>query len=70
MLDGLDAETTFQSTRPVKGATALDGYLNDSTVFQSTRPVKGATRTGGEHGHTDAVSIHAPREGRDVPGHS
>ena len=36
-------------------------------MFQSTRPVKGAT---GGHGYSNTmplVSIHAPREGRDVP---
>ena len=34
----------FQSTRPVKGATALVGAAAESNLtFQSTRPVKGAT---------------------------
>ena len=33
--------------------------------FQSTRPVKGATRLGQMLEANTAVSIHAPREGRD-----
>ena len=35
-------------------------------VFQSTRPVKGATATYDNLPASDKVSIHAPREGRDV----
>ena len=34
--------------------------------FQSTRPARGATRGGGSPGHRRAVSIHAPRTGRDL----
>ena len=35
------------------------------SLFQSTRPVKGATRWQHRLRHHRAVSIHAPREGRD-----
>ena len=35
--------------------------------FQSTRPVKGATGLDGDDRRRRRVSIHAPREGRDVP---
>ena len=57
---------SFQSTRPVRGATGLiyEGIYYD--IFQSTRPVRGAT----EHvlgGVAVAhISIHAPRAGRDL----
>ena len=57
---------TFQSTRPVRGATA-DTRKSDFNpkIFQSTRPVRGAT-TPTFHGHfKSAISIHAPRAGRD-----
>ena len=43
--DALEARLAFQSTRPVKGATALGGAgIGLRPAFQSTRPVKGATR--------------------------
>ena len=38
-----------------------DGKL----LFQSTRPVRGATRTAGKRETNHAISIHAPRAGRD-----
>ena len=34
---------TFQSTRPVRGATVSAVVTIDAAVFQSTRPVRGAT---------------------------
>ncbi len=38
------ANPEFQSTRPVRGATAnLSGIMSLMLVFQSTRPVRGAT---------------------------
>ena len=36
---------TFQSTRPVWGATRLGRHAHGISQFQSTRPVWGATRT-------------------------
>ncbi len=34
---------TFQSTRPVRGATCLKPIFQPTERFQSTRPVRGAT---------------------------
>ena len=57
----------FQSTRPVKGATWPIGLKpRQAARFQSTRPVKGATYTLDDLQAAEAVSIHAPREGRDA----
>ena len=56
----------FQSTRPARGATGLTAVCwNCSTIFQSTRPARGATSAGVRHAQHRAISIHAPREGRD-----
>ena len=41
-------DTTFQSTRPVWGATIYDAVTVGSSVFQSTRPVWGATNAASE----------------------
>ena len=57
----------FQSTRPVRGATRRAMYGMRSWLFQSTRPVRGATISGALDLGGDAVSIHAPRAGRDLP---
>ncbi len=55
----------LQSPRPVWGATAPTPASAACTVFQSTRPVWGATqRSVGVH-RVAAISIHAPRVGRD-----
>ena len=35
-------------------------------MFQSTRPVKGATPVAAGNSQETEVSIHAPREGRDL----
>ena len=56
----------FQSTRPVRGATAARRRWPLTIVFQSTRPVRGATRAGELAGGTVGISIHAPRAGRDT----
>ena len=34
----------FQSTRPMRGATAVDTFGGGDAMFQSTRPMRGATR--------------------------
>ena len=39
--------TSFQSTRPVWGATRLRQVRGKARQFQSTRPVRGATTSGG-----------------------
>ena len=41
----LASPATFQSTPPVKAATAVDRVTLDTTPFQSTPPVKAATKT-------------------------
>ena len=58
----------FQSTRPVRGATArlVGEHLGD--MFQSTRPVRGATAAVRAPHVPLPVSIHAPRAGRDKGG--
>ena len=58
---------TFQSTRPVRGATLL--YQRErrrGRIFQSTRPVRGATGRGADRDDHLRISIHAPRAGRDA----
>ena len=56
----------FQSTRPVRGATAsLAGLALILGRFQSTRPVRGATVHEEGLDGQDQISIHAPRAGRD-----
>ena len=57
----------FQSTRPVRGATSKFVERADpDRPFQSTRPVRGATLGVDRNGVLRVISIHAPREGRDV----
>ena len=56
---------TFQSTRPVRGATEWASKAQLDAVFQSTRPVRGATRTERLPAPSEGISIHAPRAGRD-----
>ena len=57
----------FQSTRPVWGAT-ITGLAAQvqATKFQSTRPVWGATGRVNIRAAAQAISIHAPRMGRDA----
>ena len=60
----------FQSTRPVKGATLYEVAVEAAYWFQSTRPVKGATAAAARRRAAAMVSIHAPREGRDLTARS
>ena len=39
----------------------------EKKIFQSTRPVRGATSRPLSRGEITAISIHAPRAGRDLP---
>ena len=55
----------FQSTRPVRGATALVHNDEFPAKFQSTRPVRGATCFSSSFLWARSISIHAPRAGRD-----
>ena len=55
----------FQSTRPVRGATAALMPCLSISEFQSTRPVRGATLIRPLVDADAGISIHAPRAGRD-----
>ena len=55
----------FQSTLPVKGATAFVAYLLGRALFQSTLPVKGATSFLAPLLFDLKISIHAPGKGSD-----
>ena len=57
--------TVFQSTHPVRGATALCGGVPAKIIFQSTHPVRGATATVRLVVVVTSISIHAPRAGCD-----
>ena len=59
------ARMMFQSTRPVWGATREENKELWAEMFQSTRPVWGATCKSAFVNQWGAVSIHAPRVGRD-----
>ena len=57
----------FQSTHPVRGATALKGVVSSGkTLFQSTHPVRGATLELLRKAGIIVISIHAPRAGCDL----
>ena len=57
----------FQSTRPLRGATAALRRCNKCIlIFQSTRPLRGATLVGTILRHHGRISIHAPLAGRDM----
>ena len=60
-----EPEPRFQSTRPVWGATKMVIGERLRLLFQSTRPVWGATIGIREMEDAVAISIHAPRMGRD-----
>ena len=57
--------SSFQSTRPLRGATADSPWVTLSIIFQSTRPLRGATPFKCYIYCTKAISIHAPLTGRD-----
>ena len=56
---------SFQSTLPVKGATAISVLAGQPLLFQSTLPVKGATSFVNSIVNRLLISIHAPCEGSD-----
>ena len=58
----------FQSTHPVRGATA-EAAASGATAraFQSTHPVRGATASRASAATLLVISIHAPRAGCDDP---
>ena len=57
--------TAFQSTPPVKAATAAVGAALFTGLFQSTPPVKAATFIQNAPIKEFVISIHAAREGGD-----
>ena len=56
---------TFQSTRPMRGATLLLRPFIGLLLFQSTRPMRGATFAVVRLCEPVLISIHAPHAGRD-----
>ena len=59
--------TIFQSTPPVKAATAAeDKGAGRRAAFQSTPPVKAATKQQKKDTRSAKISIHAAREGGDA----
>ena len=56
---------SFQSTRPMRGATEHPESQRQFQPFQSTRPMRGATYSWPEWRALRLISIHAPHAGRD-----
>ena len=65
LLLGVSDLTLFQSTPPVKAATASIFKYDFESLFQSTPPVKAATPQYRHGAGVAAISIHAAREGGD-----
>ena len=62
----LYALDVFQSTRPLRGATIVDGLRDDDKdKFQSTCPVRGTTMCPVRPAAQKKISIHVPRTGHD-----
>ena len=57
----------FLSTLPARGATTAPGGIRRLDVFLSTLPARGATERAALRIYRQRISIHAPREGSDVP---
>ena len=57
--------TSFQPTRPLRGATFTNANLSISFVFQPTRPLRGATHQIDAGRRQFHISTHAPLAGRD-----
>ena len=55
----------FQSTHPLRGATAPNNAVTLWDIFQSTHPLRGATGQYIIHSPTHFISIHAPLAGCD-----
>ena len=66
MMCNLYRISKFQSTLPVRGATASSSDADNSTKFQSTLPVRGATDMAADLHDMHKISIHAPRAGSDL----
>ena len=61
----IGSSSLFQSTLPVRGATAKAPYDFIGVKFQSTLPVRGATGMDDMDDVKFMISIHAPRAGSD-----
>ena len=59
------APSVFQSTHPLRGATAETMLTNGCVIFQSTHPLRGATRPAEGSAAQPQISIHAPLAGCD-----
>ena len=57
--------SAFQSTHPLRGATAVVSCFITDTGFQSTHPLRGATEREERLNALRAISIHAPLAGCD-----
>ena len=57
----------FLSTLPARGATLHHGDTAGDAQFLSTLPARGATRRSQRLSFRRGISIHAPREGSDLP---
>ena len=57
--------TTFQLTRPMRGATDWCGHCVSRLEFQLTRPMRGATPPRKRDGKSRRISTHTPHAGRD-----
>ena len=55
----------FQSTLPMRGATANDTPKGANNIFQSTLPMRGATGADPYHAGSLGISIHTPHAGSD-----
>ena len=56
----------FQSTLPLRGATAETKKTNKKPIFQSTLPLRGATEATASPTACPKISIHAPLTGSDM----
>ena len=63
---GMREPDGFQSTHPLRGATAAIGHLVAMTTFQSTHPLRGATDVVKQASMNVLISIHAPLAGCDA----
>ncbi len=69
MAADLEPEIEFQSTPPVREATAFFSFSSFTRLsFQSTPPVREATPLSIAEEYKHAISIHASREGGDAGG--
>ena len=63
------ADGQFQSTHPLRGATAGRNGVLPLEQFQSTHPLRGATQNKHQQFAVQEISIHAPLTGCDYSSH-